>query len=223
MDREKSATAQICAFRRKGLMQDFATLATVEAYWEGVRGGRPCPPPRAAIDPRGLEGALSGAFLVERIAPGQARLRIAGRDLAAMMGMDTRGMPLSALFLPEARARLEGVLELLFDGPARLEVALAAPGAAGAPRLKARMLLLPLCDREGHVSRALGALELAGDVGRAPPRRMAIAGCHSRPLDAAAPFPGLAEGRAGFAPAPRLRGRPRLVLVRSANPPRGAG
>ena len=70
-------------------------IAEVEAYWEALRGSR-LMPTRAEIDPRGIEQALEYAFIVERIAPGIARLRIAGSHLNELMGMEVRGMPLTA-------------------------------------------------------------------------------------------------------------------------------
>ena len=79
----------------------YAAIAQVEAYWEALRGTR-IVPKRSEIDPRGIEGALENAFIVERVAPGIARLRIAGSHLNDLMGMEVRGMPLTALFNPGA-------------------------------------------------------------------------------------------------------------------------
>ena len=49
----------------------------IRTYWESLRieGDIPL---RAAVDPRGIEAALEFAFMVERVAPGVARLRLAG-------------------------------------------------------------------------------------------------------------------------------------------------
>ena len=82
-----------------------ATLQAVRGYWEALRQNG-CLPRRDQIDPRGLAVALDKVFLVERIATGQARFRLAGMQLNDLMAMDVRGMPLSALFDPTARGRL---------------------------------------------------------------------------------------------------------------------
>ena len=87
-----------------------AMLEEVRAYWQGLRVGDALPL-RDQIDPRGLRGALHGAFLIERIAPGIGRLRIAGMNFTDLLGMDGRGMPLSALFDPMSRARLGTLLD----------------------------------------------------------------------------------------------------------------
>ena len=60
-------------------------------------------PRRAEIDPRGIENALEYAFILERIAPGMARIRLAGIHLSDLMGMEVRGMPLTS-FIDAARA-----------------------------------------------------------------------------------------------------------------------
>lgn len=151
----------------------YGLLQEVRAYWEALRpsGGLP---ERAAIDPRGLERALEHVFLVERIATGLARFRIAGMHLTAVMGMEVRGMPLSALFDPTGRERLQGLMEPVFAGPSVLELALEGERGIGRPSLEARMILLPVRGDDGTCDRALGCLVTVGPIGRTP-RRFAIA------------------------------------------------
>ena len=221
----------------------FAMLAEVRAYWEGLRQGSDLPR-RDAIDPRGIAGALENTFLLERVAPGIARFRIAGMQLHNLMGMDVRGMPLSSLIEPAGRSRLAEALETVFSGPAALEMWLEGERGIGRPELEARLLVLPLTAARGDVGLALGCLAMHGALGRAP-RRFAIAGVMSerfeQPLtgrrlagrtapelsppdrrqpDAASG--GLAEASGNFTPpafepaVPRpQRGRPNLRLVHS--------
>ena len=204
--------------RGAGRMSDPA-VERIVAYWEGLRNGRALPA-RAEVDPRGLGDAIGNAFLVERIAPGEVRLRIAGRHLCDLMGMEVQGMPLSALFAGRAREQLADSLAQLFELPARVQMALAGSGIAGA-RLTAEMQLLPLADREGRATRALGALASRG-VPPAPPCRFLIRDASARPIGAAAAGGvrafdhELAEDQAPFAHAsrPPRRGRPQLRLIR---------
>lgn len=149
-----------------------AMIAEVRGYWQALRQGADLPP-RAAIDPRGIRGALEGAFLVERIAPGMGRLRIAGMNFTDLMGMDARGMPLSALFDPMGRARLGAQLEQVFLRPAVLDLQLDCETGLGRPVLRGRMILLPLAGNGARGEAALGCLALAGQIGRAP-RRLTI-------------------------------------------------
>ncbi|RKT34244.1 PAS domain-containing protein [Roseovarius halotolerans] len=144
-------------------------LAGFLDYWMAMRKGADVPR-RADIDPRGMSPLLSEAFIAERIAPGLARLRIAGMHLSDLMGMEVRGMPLSALIEPQDRDRLAELLVDLFDGPARLEIGLTSVGSFGRPPLTGRLVILPLRSDLGDISRAVGCLVSDGPAGRTPRR-----------------------------------------------------
>ncbi|MDF1727997.1 MAG: PAS domain-containing protein, partial [Sulfitobacter sp.] len=173
------------------------------AYWEALRGTRPMPK-RSEIDPRGIELALEYAFILERIAPGVARLRIAGSHLNELMGMEVRGMPLTAMFEAAGRKILGNILEEVTQMPATAELRLASKGGMGRPALRARMVLLPLRSDLGDASRVLGCLKARGDLGAAP-RRFDITSSRVTPICPPAvttaerqPEMGLAEGAAPF-------------------------
>lgn len=151
-----------------------AQLRMVRDYWESLRTNGALPR-RDQIDPRGMVSALDKVFLIERIAKGQARFRLAGMHLSDILGMDLRGMPLSALFEPDARARIAAELEQAFDIPAVMEISLEADGRIGSPPLSAQMLLLPITDGAGAPGLALGCLVSHGRLGRAP-RRFKVRG-----------------------------------------------
>lgn len=152
----------------------YAALAQVEAYWTALKGENLLPK-RAEIDPRGIEQALENTFILERVAPGIARVRIAGQHLNDLMGMEVRGMPLTALFTPPARRDIADLLEEVFQTPARSSLRLKSEVAPNRPPLDARMVLLPLRSDLGDVSRILGCLLAKGDIGLTP-RRFEIAG-----------------------------------------------
>jgi len=201
---------------------NFPALNTMRAYWEALREGRDMPA-RADIDPRGIENALEHAFIAERIAPGIARFRIAGMHLQELMGMEVKGMPLTALMEPETRTSFAADLERVFARPAIVEFALHSPAGFGRPGLDGRMLLLPLRGEDGAVSCALGGLAMAGKVGRAPRRvepvqiRLTPVEAAQPAVDAKSPAPqasGFAEPPATFAPAAPAP-RPYLRLVKS--------
>jgi hypothetical protein len=147
-------------------------LREVEAYWELLRDGR-LVPDRGEVDPRGFPGALSQSFLLERIAPGLARIRVTGRHLCDLMGIDMQGLPLTSLFLPEARPAIIEVLSAVFEEPAVARAKLSSPGGIGRRKLEARLLILPLRDDQGDVTRAVGCLVAEGPIGRTP-RRFAV-------------------------------------------------
>lgn len=161
------------------------TIEMIRAYWEGLRpeGGLPS---RAQIDPRGMAGALSGAFMIERIAPGVGRLRIAGMQLVDLMGMEVRGMPLSALFDPAGRGRLAAGLELMFQRPSILQMTASSFSGIGRPELSARIILLPLASDGARAEVALGCMAFAGSFGRRP-RRLSLLTLENSGLSPARP------------------------------------
>ncbi|MFX0540245.1 PAS domain-containing protein [Roseovarius sp. S4756] len=204
---------------------DSAALAAFEAYWRKMRHGA-IVPRRSDIDPRGIEPLLGNAFITERIAPGLARLRIAGGHLTDLMGMEVRGMPISAFLEPGSRDELAHHLVCLFDQPATLRLSLVSAARPGAPKLEGTLLMMPLRSDLGDISRALGCLVSTGTIGRGP-RRFEIAQATVTPLDACAnpdakprliPFlPERAEDERPpeAVPARRPSERPYLRLVKS--------
>lgn len=188
----------------------FQPLQAVRAYWEGLRRADQLPR-RDQIDPRGIAMALDCVFLIEQIAPGHARIRLAGMHLCDLLGMDVRGMPVTSLLEPVARDRLSAALPALFRGESLIEIGLEAERGIGRPTLEARMVLLPLLGEPSEPRLALGCLCSAGDIGRAP-RRFAIARLMHQPLAQPARQTAFAEAQTPFAPA---RGRPHLRLVSS--------
>ena len=203
--------------RRGGMVSD-PGLSSLRAYWEALRGDAPVPL-RSQIDPRGIESALGIAFLAERVAPEVARFRVAGMRVNGLMGMEVRGMPISALLEPDSRDQFARTLRRVLDMPAIAEISVAGASGFGRPRLEGRMLLLPLRSEDGSISRLLGGLAMEGRIG-ATPRRLDVTGLQITPLipgtevqPDASPVPGFAEPAARFAPRPS--GPPKLRVIRN--------
>ena len=79
-------------------------LAQLYRYWHLLRGRRGAPK-RAEIDPAKLQGALPGAFILERIAPGHAAAR-AGAGIHP--SAQSRSLALERAWLWPARALRAG-------------------------------------------------------------------------------------------------------------------
>jgi hypothetical protein len=167
--------------RRKTMI--YGALSQVEGYWEAARTGVGVPP-RSAIDPRGIEDALEYAFILDCVAPGVARFRLAGMHLTDLMGMEVRGMPVTAMFTPQARKTLGTLICEVCTQPQVSQIVLQAERSIGRPALEARMLLAPLTDDFGEVNRILGCLQSNGSIGRQP-RRFSIGDVATRLLSEA--------------------------------------
>ena len=161
--------SNVIAMNRHRTDARFPHVAMIESYWHALRGHR-IMPNRADVDPRGIEQSLEYAFILEQVAPGVGRMRIAGAHLGDLLGMEVRGMPLSALFVPEARDDLAACLDMVCAAPTIATLSLQAEAGMGKPLLEARLLLLPMKDETGEINRILGCLDSNGSIGRAPRR-----------------------------------------------------
>ncbi|MBP1804302.1 PAS domain-containing protein [Rubellimicrobium aerolatum] len=136
-----------------------AAMTLLESYWRELGGDRR-PPRRRDLDASRIESALPHAFLLERIAPGIARFRIGGQELCNLAGLELAGLPISSLFAGPGRQRLRVWLDRCFDDPALVDLPVSGWRGVLQPPLTGRLLLLPLADREGRVTRAVGGLFL---------------------------------------------------------------
>jgi len=212
-----SGFGKIVAMDRFDSGRSLSPIRQAEAYWTALLDGAAVPM-RSQIDPRGLENILEYTFILERIAPGLARFRLAGSHLNNLAGMEVRGMPLTAFFEAEARPGIKETLDQVFTAPAVAELGLVSSGALGRARLQARMILLPLQSDLGDVSRILGVMVSDGAIGPTP-RRFALSDQRVRPVatlqkpakPAQPEVAGLAEDEADFKPA---KGHLRLVVSR---------
>lgn len=147
-------------------------LAQLEQNWWAL-AQRGTLPRRRDVSARVIGDALPYAFIAERIAPGHARLRVAGRRLSDLVGTEARGMPMSCLIDPSARGDFAKRLETVFATNSIVAFPLYAPRSIGRPELRAKLLILPLLSDHDRTDRALGALWFDGEIGHRP-RRLQI-------------------------------------------------
>ena len=148
---------------------DNPVLQSLEKYWQALRHAQRIPS-RNDIEPNQIDRALPHAFILQRVAPGIARMRVAGQHLHDLLQMDARGMPISTLFEPVAREQIADLIECAFQEPAIIAVPLVSTGSIVRPGLKGTMLLLPLNDEKGETNRILGAIVTEGQIGTRPRR-----------------------------------------------------
>jgi hypothetical protein len=183
----------------------FDAVALALAHWDQLRAGRPMPQ-RDEIDPRALAQALEFMFVAEPVAPGVARLRLAGQHLHLLLGMEPRGMPLCALFEGPARAEIADAVDQVVRHGVRVLMPVRSEGGLGRPAIEGLLALMPLADGEGKVHRLLGAMQTRGGIGRTP-RRLTLSGPARRLMGT--PATGTPELAAAGGP-----GRPTLRVIR---------
>jgi hypothetical protein len=185
-------------------------LASLKSYWERLRAGR-IAPYRAEIDPRQFESALENMFIVERLAPDNLRIRLAGMKICEMVGMEVRGMQPGYLIDDADRLRFERLLNVVMTEPSVVELKLYCESRGG--RYRATMLLMPLRSDFGEINRVLGCASGQGDAFAAP-LVFRIEDVSVTPIEPSAaaearqPLPGFADEPAAFDPGsagPRLR------------------
>lgn len=148
---------------------DNPILTGLERYWQTLRNAQRLPM-RNDIDPSQIDKALAYAFILQRVAPGIARMRVAGQHLHDLLQMDARGMPISTFFEPSARGQIADMIESAFQEPAIIALPLVSSGSLLRAPLKGTMLLLPLNDDTGKTTRILGAIVTEGQTGNRPRR-----------------------------------------------------
>jgi hypothetical protein len=179
----------------------FPAVTLALRHWEMLRlrdGEARTMPTRDEIDPLHLAQSLEFLFLAEPVAPGVARLRLAGQHLSRLMGMETRGMPLCALFDGPGRQEIGHAVTQVTTHGLRALLPVHATGGLGRPALEGLLALMPLSTGPGSPSRLLGVLQTRGAIGRTP-RRLSLSG----------PVQSLAAGTAG----PVRAGRPALRVI----------
>lgn len=156
-----SERGKVIAMDRFRNGQNLPPVRQAEAYWTALRTDGDIPR-RSQIDPRGIENLLEYAFILERIAPGIARFRLAGHHLTGLAGMEVRGMPLTSFFSVEGRKLVSAATEKMFDTPAVVQLQLASQARIGRAPVEGHLLMMPLRSDLGDVSRALGVLVTKG-------------------------------------------------------------
>jgi hypothetical protein len=152
----------IIAHTTQSKTQDTATLRDplllgLERYWQTLRHAQRLPA-RNDLNPSQIDHVLPNAFILQRVAPGTARFRVAGQTLHDFIKMDARGMPFTTIFETEERESIKAMVEVAFAEPAIIGLPLVSPAVGLRPVINGALILLPMRDDKNACSRLLGAL-----------------------------------------------------------------
>lgn len=150
--------AEVTPLSRRDTPAGHSVLEELEGHWRELRAASTHLPRRADLDASRIVGALPHSFILERVASGVARFRVAGGSVTELVGGETQGIPLAVLFSSASRASLKQWVDRCFEGPALVDLMVEASQGALRQSLRGRLLLLPMLDDEGQVTRALAGL-----------------------------------------------------------------
>lgn len=187
MDAKKTNVISLARMRAPEKPRAYPACRDLLGYWHALRAARQMPA-RCDFDPRGIEQTLNCSFIAEKVAPRVARIRVAGSLVNDVLGMDVRGMPVSALFDPDSREAAGDILKELFEAPAQARLELSTRRFLARKPIHAQMVLLPLSDGAGGVTRLVGCLDTGDDILKTP-RRFSLVSSVATALEGLRPQP----------------------------------
>lgn len=130
-------------------------------YWRSIATGTV--PARTTVDPRALKAHLPDLFMLERLNQARFGFRLAGTRLCARYGRELRNSDFMALWPNAQHAQILTALNrcvqtgqpLVLDGTAAVY---------DGDSVGFQILVLPLADANGQVSRIMGAMITDNDV-----------------------------------------------------------
>ncbi|CUH39592.1 PAS domain protein [Jannaschia seosinensis] len=177
-DSETGGADRVRNFTGLRMMRNSPILEETWRYWTSLRRGTAIPQ-RSTLDPSAMRLILGHAMILDRTRHGTTRVRLGGHVMQDLMGMEVRGLPIRAFFDLADRTRVCEQIEQVFEQPAKLELDLISEGSEGI--VTARMLVLPLTDATGAVSKALTVM-VCDRITRDAPRRFSLTKAQLTPL-----------------------------------------
>ncbi len=132
-------------------------LELLERYWREQRLWGTVPN-RNRIDPTKIDMALPWTMMLRDNGFGCADIRVAGQMLHKTLGCDPRGQTLDAFFEQTSARTVNDAIAQCLRQPAIIHFPLMVPAGIIRSAQKGMLLLLPLANDNGDVSRLLGAI-----------------------------------------------------------------
>src|SRR5712691_12419654 len=100
--------------RGKGSAMKHPSSREFFAYWDDKRGGARAPD-RSQIEPGAVRELLGDIFVLSYDATSGHPFRVAGTRVCALAGCDLKDRSFSALFAPDARREIEGIIAVVAE------------------------------------------------------------------------------------------------------------
>ncbi|MEO1293004.1 MAG: PAS domain-containing protein [Pseudomonadota bacterium] len=133
-------------------------------YWDSLRQGRAAPY-RSEVNPREISHLLENTFILEQIASGKARYRLAGTRLCSQFGMELRGMNALAMWHGECRRQVRTMISKVIEEPTVAHLTCTVETRSGY-LFGAEFLYLPMRADNGEMTRILGCGHYMGSAHR---------------------------------------------------------
>jgi hypothetical protein len=111
------------------------------AYWDEKRDGARAPD-RSEIEPRAVRELLGDIFVLSYDATAGYPFRVAGTRVCALLGCDLKDRSFSALFMPDSRREIEGIIAVVAEEMLAAVAGITATSEDGMP-VHMELLLLP--------------------------------------------------------------------------------
>ena len=136
-------------------MMKHKTIQALFDYWNTLRAGRPAPL-RSEIEPGAIRRVLPHVFILEREDASNYRFRLAGTGLCGVYGMEFRGHNLLSMWQDDCHESLKQALDEVVTGANAVIVEYTA-ATNDHREATFEMILLPLAQENGAITRVLGA------------------------------------------------------------------
>jgi len=111
------------------------------AYWDQKRGGARAPD-RSEIEPGAVRELLGDIFVLSYDSAAGYPFRVAGTRVCALLGCDLKDRSFSALFKPDGRREIEGIIAVVAEEMLAAVAGITATSQDGSPA-DLELLLLP--------------------------------------------------------------------------------
>lgn len=115
------------------------------AYWDRMRGTAAAPD-RSAIEPAAVRDLLGDIFVLSYDSEAGYPFRVAGTRVCALLGRDVKDQSFAALFTPEARREIEGMIAVVAEETLPVIAGITATAESG-ETAHLELLLLPFSPR----------------------------------------------------------------------------
>ena len=128
-------------------------------YWNEVRADRTAPP-RIEIEPSRIAAILPDTLIIERLAPRKLRFRLAGTRVCEHFGMELRGVDFLGLWTASDQNVLIDNIDRTATDATAATLGVKSVTTSGRMILS-ELILLPLSNRDGEITRFMGAWSLS--------------------------------------------------------------